>query len=93
MNDIGVYVRVSTLEQNEAGQRREIERWLLGNGWGYHTTFLQFITPAKGPSVCFTSPIAGFHWHYFADSDFSCTSRIFHLSGISYCITSSTRCI
>lgn len=32
MNDIGVYVRVSTLEQNEAGQRREIERWLLGNG-------------------------------------------------------------
>lgn len=27
-----VYVRVSTIGQNEAGQRREIERWLDGNG-------------------------------------------------------------
>jgi DNA invertase Pin-like site-specific DNA recombinase len=27
-----VYVRVSTVGQNEAGQRREIERWLKGNG-------------------------------------------------------------
>ncbi len=27
-----IYVRVSTTEQNEAGQRREIERWLAGNG-------------------------------------------------------------
>lgn len=27
-----VYVRVSTTGQNEAGQRREIERWLDGNG-------------------------------------------------------------
>ncbi len=27
-----VYVRVSTTGQNEAGQKREIERWLLGNG-------------------------------------------------------------
>jgi DNA invertase Pin-like site-specific DNA recombinase len=29
---IGVYVRVSTVGQNEAGQRKEIERWLAGNG-------------------------------------------------------------
>lgn len=27
-----VYVRVSTIGQNEAGQRREIQRWLDGNG-------------------------------------------------------------
>ncbi len=27
-----VYVRVSTVGQNEAGQRKEIERWLTGNG-------------------------------------------------------------
>jgi len=26
------YLRVSTVSQNEAGQRREIERWLQGNG-------------------------------------------------------------
>lgn len=26
-----IYVRVSTVSQNEAGQRREIERWLKGN--------------------------------------------------------------
>ncbi len=29
---IGVYVRVSTVGQNEAGQRREIKRWLESNG-------------------------------------------------------------
>ena len=29
---IGVYVRVSTVGQNEAGQCREIRRWLEGNG-------------------------------------------------------------
>jgi DNA invertase Pin-like site-specific DNA recombinase len=27
-----VYIRVSTVGQNEAGQRSEIERWLTGNG-------------------------------------------------------------
>lgn len=27
----GVYIRVSTVGQNEAGQRREIQRWLKGN--------------------------------------------------------------
>jgi DNA invertase Pin-like site-specific DNA recombinase len=27
-----VYVRVSTVGQNESGQRREIQRWLTGNG-------------------------------------------------------------
>ena len=29
---IGVYVRVSTLDQNVAGQRAEIQRWLAGQG-------------------------------------------------------------
>lgn len=32
MNQIGCYVRVSTVGQNEVGQRREIEKWLAGNG-------------------------------------------------------------
>lgn len=32
MKCVGVYVRVSTASQNEAGQRREITRWLTGNG-------------------------------------------------------------
>ena len=29
---IGIYVRVSTVGQNAAGQKREIRRWLKGNG-------------------------------------------------------------
>ena len=29
---IGVYVRVSTVGQNERGQRAEIRKWLEGNG-------------------------------------------------------------
>src|SRR5262249_2474599 len=29
---VAAYVRVSTVGQNEAGQRAEIERWLSGNG-------------------------------------------------------------
>jgi DNA invertase Pin-like site-specific DNA recombinase len=29
---VAVYIRVSTVGQNEAGQRGEIERWLSGNG-------------------------------------------------------------
>src|SRR4051794_35919561 len=29
---VAAYVRVSTVSQNEAGQRAEIERWLAGNG-------------------------------------------------------------
>jgi DNA invertase Pin-like site-specific DNA recombinase len=29
---VAAYVRVSTIGQNEAGQRAEIERWLAGNG-------------------------------------------------------------
>jgi DNA invertase Pin-like site-specific DNA recombinase len=32
MKDIAAYIRVSTIGQNEAGQRAEIERWLLNNG-------------------------------------------------------------
>lgn len=31
-NQIACYVRVSTVGQNEVGQRREIEKWLVGNG-------------------------------------------------------------
>ncbi len=31
MSFTAIYVRVSTVGQNEAGQRREIERWLNGN--------------------------------------------------------------
>jgi len=29
---VACYIRVSTVGQNQAGQRREIERWLSGNG-------------------------------------------------------------
>jgi DNA invertase Pin-like site-specific DNA recombinase len=29
---VAAYVRVSTVGQNEAGQRAEIDRWLTGNG-------------------------------------------------------------
>jgi DNA invertase Pin-like site-specific DNA recombinase len=29
---IGIYIRVSTVGQNAAGQKREIRRWLKGNG-------------------------------------------------------------
>lgn len=32
-NSIACYVRVSTVGQNEVGQRREIEKWLVGNGF------------------------------------------------------------
>lgn len=28
----GIYIRVSSVDQNEASQKREIERWLRGNG-------------------------------------------------------------
>ena len=32
MKAVACYVRVSTIGQNEAGQNREINRWLWGNG-------------------------------------------------------------
>src|SRR5688572_3102625 len=32
MSKVACYVRVSTIGQNEAGQRAEIQRWLDGNG-------------------------------------------------------------
>ncbi len=32
MKYFACYIRVSTVGQNEAGQRREVERWLAGNG-------------------------------------------------------------
>src|SRR5688572_7868766 len=31
---VACYIRVSTVGQNEAGQRAELERWLAGNGIG-----------------------------------------------------------
>ncbi len=34
MSGVAIYIRVSTVGQNEAGQRAEIERWLTGNGVG-----------------------------------------------------------
>lgn len=44
----GVYIRVSTTGQNEAGQRREIERWLAGNGIA---DVQWFIDKASGDSL------------------------------------------
>jgi DNA invertase Pin-like site-specific DNA recombinase len=32
MKATAVYIRVSTIGQNEAGQRQEVKRWLTGNG-------------------------------------------------------------
>lgn len=32
MKTVACYVRVSTVGQNQAGQKREIEKWLTGNG-------------------------------------------------------------
>jgi len=32
MKVVACYVRVSTVGQNEAGQRAEVEHWLTGNG-------------------------------------------------------------
>lgn len=34
MKVVACYVRVSTVGQNEAGQKREIKKWLVGNGIG-----------------------------------------------------------
>lgn len=35
MSKTAIYIRVSTVGQNEAGQRLEIEKWCLGNGVQY----------------------------------------------------------
>jgi DNA invertase Pin-like site-specific DNA recombinase len=43
-----VYVRVSTIGQNEAGQRREIQRWLDGNGI---TDVRWFVDKATGDNL------------------------------------------
>ncbi|ADB15137.1 Resolvase domain protein [Pirellula staleyi DSM 6068] len=32
MKATAIYIRVSTIGQNEAGQRREVRKWLIGNG-------------------------------------------------------------
>ena len=44
---VGVYVRVSTIGQNIAGQRREIQRWLAGNGYDA-SQVIWFIDKASG---------------------------------------------
>ena len=43
-NSIACYVRVSTVDQNEASQRREIKRWLEGNGIGDVEWFVDKVT-------------------------------------------------
>ena len=49
MRTTAIYVRVSSLGQNVAGQRREIERWLAGNGI---TDAEWFIDKATGNTTC-----------------------------------------
>jgi len=38
--DTAIYVRVSTASQNERGQRREIQRWIDGNGISRHRWYI-----------------------------------------------------
>ena len=45
---LAIYIRVSTTGQNEAGQKREIERWLAGNG---HTEFKWFVDKRSGDNL------------------------------------------
>jgi DNA invertase Pin-like site-specific DNA recombinase len=45
---IGVYIRVSTVGQNERGQRAEIRRWLEGNG---HTDVRWYIDKDSGDTL------------------------------------------
>lgn len=47
---IGAYVRVSTTGQNEAGQKREIRRWLAGNGID-ETSVRWFVDKQTGDNV------------------------------------------
>jgi DNA invertase Pin-like site-specific DNA recombinase len=47
---VGCYVRVSTVGQNEAGQRAEINRWLSGNGID-PTTVLWFTDKKSGDNL------------------------------------------
>ena len=56
---VAAYVRVSTLGQNEAGQRAEIERWLTGNGinprnarWAVDKGRVETASGAKRSSNC-----------------------------------------
>lgn len=50
MNQIACYVRVSTVGQNEVGQRREIEKWLAGNGIDPRTV-LWFVDKESGDTL------------------------------------------
>jgi len=45
-----VYVRVSTVGQNEAGQRMEIDRWLDGNGFD-HSKVLYYVDKESGDTL------------------------------------------
>lgn len=45
---IAVYLRVSTVDQSEASQKREINRWLKGNG---HSDVRWFIDKATGDNL------------------------------------------
>ena len=45
---IGVYIRVSTVGQNERGQRAEIRKWLEGNG---HTDVRYYVDKESGDTL------------------------------------------
>lgn len=45
---VACYVRVSTVGQNQAGQKREIKRWLTGNGI---TDVVWFVDKASGDNL------------------------------------------
>ena len=47
---VAVYVRVSTVGQNEAGQRAEIAKWLAGNGID-PTTVIWFVDKESGDTL------------------------------------------
>lgn len=47
---VAIYIRVSTVGQNEEGQRREIQRWISGNGID-PTTVLWFVDKDTGDNL------------------------------------------
>jgi DNA invertase Pin-like site-specific DNA recombinase len=48
MKPLAAYIRVSTVGQNEEGQRKEIERWLAGNG---HSDVRWFVDKKSGDDL------------------------------------------
>jgi hypothetical protein len=71
-----VYVRVSTTGQNEAGQRREIARWLKGNEIDDVRWFVDKKTWSVFPlfivltvETCYISGSGTERWHGTRDPD------------------------